>query len=132
MLLDFQTQEVNMPTKTERKPLSFSPDELETIFNAADSSPLNQQLVELMSFGTEKEQNRKGKLYEDFGTLRADYVRLKEGQISREKFDADRKTFTDNFAALSDVGTHGAKELVKEALAAVDKQIKEIVGRDLP
>jgi len=119
-----------MPTKTQRKPLSFSPNELDILYEAADASPLNQQLIELMSSGPE--QNKKLKLYEDFGNLRADYVRLKEGQISREKFDSDRKTFTDNFADLSDVGTHGAKELVKEALAAVDKQIKEIVGRDLP
>ena len=85
-----------------------------------------------MSFGAEKEQSRKGKLYEDFGTLRADYVRLKEGQVSREQFDAERKDFTDKFAVLSNVGTHSAKELVKETLTAMDKQIKEIVGRDLP
>lgn len=121
-----------MPTKKERKPLSFSPNETEAILNAADASPLNQKLVGLMSFGSKKEQNRKLDLYEDFGKLRTEYLDLKEGRLSREKFDAHRKDFTEKLAQEDDLGSHAAKELVKETLAAMDKQIKEIVGRDLP
>lgn len=116
-----------MPTK---KPQSFSPNEIEAILGAADSTPLNSQLVEFMSSGPE--QNKKLKLYEDFGNLRIQYIDLKEGKVTRDQFDAQRKAFTEKLAALTNSGIHSAKELVKESLDAMDKQIKEIVGRDLP
>ena len=113
-----------------RKPLNFSPNETGAILDAADATPLNDKLVALMS--CDPDQDKKLKLYDQFTNLRTEYLDLKAGTLSREAFDAKRKDFTEKYAALSDSGMHAAKELVKETLAAMDKQIKQIVGRDYP